>query len=39
MNRLVEGLGIHADAAYFDLAAQRLAAQGYARLLPPRTSP
>jgi uncharacterized peroxidase-related enzyme len=35
MNRLVEGLGIHADADYFHLAAERLATQGYAGLLAP----
>ena len=37
MNRLVEGLGIQADAGCFDLAAERLASQGYVGLLaPPR---
>jgi uncharacterized peroxidase-related enzyme len=35
MNRLVEGLGIDADAGYFGVAAQRLATQGYASLLAP----
>lgn len=35
MNRLVEGLGIQADAGYFGTAAERLATQGYAGLLPP----
>jgi uncharacterized peroxidase-related enzyme len=35
MNRLVEGLGVHADAGYFPLSAERLATQGYAGLLPP----
>jgi uncharacterized peroxidase-related enzyme len=35
MNRLVEGLGIEADAGYFGVAAQRLATQGYASLLAP----
>jgi uncharacterized peroxidase-related enzyme len=39
MNRLVEGLGIQADAGYFRLSAERLAAQGYAGLLPPPTAP
>jgi hypothetical protein len=34
MNRLVEGLGIQADAGYFRLSAKRLATQGYAGLLP-----
>jgi uncharacterized peroxidase-related enzyme len=38
MNRLVEGLGIHADAGYFGLAAERLATQGYRGLLAPPTS-
>jgi uncharacterized peroxidase-related enzyme len=32
MNRLVEGLGITADQAYFDLAASRLSKHGYAGL-------
>jgi hypothetical protein len=35
MNRLVEGLGIEADAGYFGVAVQRLATQGYASLLAP----
>ena len=38
MNRLVEGLGIQADAGYFGVAAERLASQGYAGLLAPPTS-
>jgi uncharacterized peroxidase-related enzyme len=38
MNRLVEGLGIQADAGYFGVAAERLATQGYAGLLAPPTS-
>jgi hypothetical protein len=38
VNRLVEGLGIQADAGYFGLAAERLASQGYAGLLAPPTS-
>jgi uncharacterized peroxidase-related enzyme len=38
MNRLVEGLGIHADAGYFNLAAERLATKGYAALLASPTS-
>jgi len=33
MNRLVNGLGIEAPAAYTKLAAQRLAERGYAQLL------
>ncbi len=33
MNRLVEGLGIELDAAYADLASQRLAAHGYLPLI------
>ncbi len=33
MNRLVNGLGIEAPEAYMKLAAQRLAASGYAQLL------
>jgi hypothetical protein len=37
MNRLVEGLGIRADPGYFNLAAERLAIQGYATLLAPPT--
>jgi hypothetical protein len=39
MNRLVEGLGIHADAGYFRLSAERLATQGYAGLLASPTAP
>jgi hypothetical protein len=38
MNRLVEGLGIQADAGDFASAATRLASQGYAALLAPPTS-
>ncbi|HEY2960399.1 MAG TPA: hypothetical protein VGM21_19680 [Actinomycetota bacterium] len=38
MNRLVEGLGVHADAGYFRRSAERLATRGYAGLLP-RTAP
>lgn len=34
MNRLVAGLGIDADSTYFDLAAGRLHATGYAGLQP-----
>ena len=33
MNRLVNGLGVEAPEAYTKLAAQRLAAGGYAQLL------
>ena len=32
MNRLVNGLGIEADAAYFEAAAQRLSTGGYAAM-------
>ena len=39
MNRLVEGLGIQADAGYFRLSAERLATQGYAGLLAPPMAP
>lgn len=39
MNRLVEGLGIHADTGYFRLSAERLATQGYAGLLASPTAP
>jgi hypothetical protein len=39
MNRLVEGLGIHADADYFRLSAERLATQGYAGLLASSMAP
>jgi uncharacterized peroxidase-related enzyme len=35
MNRLVDGLGIQADAGYFGVAAERLASQGYVGLLAP----
>ena len=33
MNRLVEGLGIEADAAYVEAAGQRLAKDGYAAII------
>lgn len=32
MNRMVEGLGIHADASYFPVSANRLHQRGYAAL-------
>jgi uncharacterized peroxidase-related enzyme len=35
MNRLVDGLGIEAGEDYFQVAAERLASQGYAGLLAP----
>jgi uncharacterized protein YciW len=35
MNRLVDGLGIQAGEDYFQVAAERLASQGYAGLLAP----
>jgi hypothetical protein len=38
MNRLVEGLGIRADAGYFRLSAERLATRGYAGLLASPTA-
>jgi uncharacterized peroxidase-related enzyme len=38
MNRLVEGLGVRAEAGYFQLSAERLARDGYASLLAPPTA-